>query len=113
MEHADPIRLSLASRGIVATIHPRVNRRIQTWYDPLQYRTRHLVENYFCDLKQFRAVATKYNKLADSYCPMVNLASWIIETRSTRRTAKTPVYQPSERFPTYNTQLALPLAPAA
>ena len=72
---SDPIRLSLASQGIVATIPPRVNRRIQTWYDPLQYRTRHLVENYFCDLKQFRAVATRYNKLADSYCAIVNLAS--------------------------------------
>ena len=110
---SDPIRLALASGGIVATIPPRVNRRIQTWYDPLQYRTRHLVENYFCDLKQFRAVATRYNKLADSYCAMVNLASWIIETRSTRRTAKAPVYKPSDRFPAYNTQLALPLAPAA
>ena len=38
------------------------------------------------------AVATRYNKLANSYCAMVNLASWIIETRSTRRTAKEPVY---------------------
>ena len=35
---SDPIRLSLASQGIVATIPPRVNRRIQTWYNPLQYR---------------------------------------------------------------------------
>ena len=77
---SDPIRLSLASQGIVATIPPRVNRRVQTWYDPLQYRTRHLVENYFCDLKQFRAVATRYSKLGDSYCAMVNLASWVIET---------------------------------
>ena len=50
-------------------------------------------------------MATRYNKLADSYCAMVNLASWIIETRSTRRTAKAPVYKPSDRFPAYNTQL--------
>ena len=110
---SDPIRLALASGGIVATIPPRVSRRVQHWYDPIRYRTRHLVENYFCDLKQFRAVATRYNKLADSYCAMVNLASWIIETRSTRRTAKAPVYKPSDRFPAYNTQLASPLAPAA
>jgi transposase len=110
---SDPIRLALASDSVVATIPPRVNRRVQHWYDPIRYRTRHLVENYFCDLKQFRAVATRYNKLADSYCAMVNLASWIIETRSTRRTAKAPVYKPSDRFPAYNTQLALPLAPAA
>ena len=106
---ADPIRLALASGGIVATIVPRVNRRVHYWYDPIRYPTRHLVENYFCDLKQFRAVATRYNKLADSYCAMVNLASWIIETRSTRRTAKEPVYKPSEKFPAYNAQLTLAL----
>ena len=77
------------------------------------YRTRHLVENYFCDIKQFRAVATRYNKLADSYCAMVNLASWIIETRSTRRTAKEPVYKQSDKFPAYNTQLPLAMAMVA
>ena len=110
---SDPIRLVLASGGIVATIPPRVNRRVQHWYDPIRYRTRHLVENYFCDIKQFRAVATRYNKLADSYCAMVNLASWIIETRSTRRTAKEPVYKPSDKFPAYNTQLPLALAMVA
>ncbi len=106
---SDPIRLALAAGGIVATISPRVNRRAQHWYDPIRHRTRHLVENYFCDLKQFGAVATRYNKLADSYCAMVNLASWIIETKSTRRTAKAPVYKPSDRFPAYNTQLPLAL----
>ena len=110
---SDPIRLALASDSMVATIPPRVNRRVQHWYDPIRYRTRHLVENYFCDIKQFRAVATRYNKLADSYCAMVNLASWIIETRSTRRTAKEPVYKPSDKFPAYNTQLPLALAMVA
>ena len=107
---SDPIRLALASSGIVATIPPRVNRRVQHWYDPIRYRTRHLVENYFCDIKQFRAVATRYNKLAGSYCAMVNLASWIIETR---RTAREPVYKQSDKFPAYNTQLPLALAMVA
>ena len=40
---------------------------------------------------------------------MVNLAPWIIETRSTRGTAKEPVYKPSDKFPAYNTQLSLAL----
>ena len=110
---SDPIRLALASDSVVATIPPRVNRRVQHWYDPIRCRTRRLVENYFCGIKQFRAVATRYNKLADSYCAMVNLASWIIETRSARRTAKEPVYRPSDKFPAYNTQLPLALAMAA
>ena len=40
----NPVRLLLASQGIVATIPPTANRLIQTWYDPVRYRTRHLVE---------------------------------------------------------------------
>ena len=69
-----------------------------------------LVENYFCDLKQFRGVATRYCKLAFSYRAFVHLASWIIDTRATRRTAKDPVYKKSPRIPEYNTQLSLALA---
>ena len=100
----------LAAQGIVATIPPGVNRKIQPWYDPLRYRTRHLVENYFADLKQFRGVATRYCKLGDSFAAFVHLASWVIETRCTRRTAKEPVYRASDKFPFYNTQLPLVLA---
>ena len=105
---SDPYDCPSPRSAVVATIPSRVNRR-SDWYDPTRYRTRHLVENYFCDLKHFLAVATRYNKLADSYRAMVNLASWIIETRSTRRTAKAPVYKQSARFPAYNTRLPLAL----
>jgi len=106
----NPVRLLLAAQGIVATIPSKANRKIQTWYDPVKYRTRHLVENYFCDLKQFRSVATRYCKLAVSYRAFVHLASWIIDTRTTRRTAKPPVYKLSPRVPEYNTQLPLVMA---
>ena len=106
---SDPIRLALASQDIVATIPPRINRRVQTWYDPIRHRTRHPVEIYFCDIKQFRALTTRYNKLVDSYWAMVNLASWITETKTTRRTAKEPVYKHSDKLPAYNTQLPLAL----
>ena len=109
---SDSIRLSLASAGIVATIPPRSNRTVQHWYDPVRYRTRHLVENYFADLKQFRGVATRYCKLASSFQALIHLASWIIETRETRRTAKTPVYKQGTLIPEYNTQLPLALAVA-
>ena len=104
-----PVRLLVASQGIVATIPPTANRKVQYWYDPVKYRTRHLVENYFCDLKQFRGVATRYCKLAVTYRAFVHLASWIIDSRDTRRTAKAPVYKRSARVPEYNTQLSLAL----
>jgi transposase len=39
------------------------------------YRWRHLVENFFCDLKQFRRVATRYNKTDLSFSAMIYLAA--------------------------------------
>ena len=39
------------------------------------YRWRHLVENFFCDLKQFRRVATRYDKTDQSFAAMIYLAA--------------------------------------
>jgi transposase len=38
-------------------------------------RWRHLVENFFCDLKNFRRIATRYDKTDQSVAAMTNLAS--------------------------------------
>jgi transposase len=43
-------------------------------YDKALYRLRHLVENLFCGLKQFRAVATRYDKTARNYLATVHMA---------------------------------------
>ena len=77
----DILRAALASRGIIATIPVRRHRRIEPTWDREHYRTRHLVENLFADLKQFRAVATRYCKLASRYASFVALAGWLIATR--------------------------------
>lgn len=78
---SDQIRQSLAADGIIATIPPKANRKVQLAFDKEQYRIRHLVENLFADLKQFRGIATRYCKLAESYRAFINLAGWVIETR--------------------------------
>ena len=39
------------------------------------YRWRHLVENFFCDLKQFRRIATRYDKTDQSFSAMIHLAA--------------------------------------
>jgi transposase len=39
------------------------------------YRWRHLVENFFCDLKQFRRIATRYDKTDQSFSAMIYLAA--------------------------------------
>lgn len=63
----DPIRLSLTIGGTIATIPPKSNRKIQYEYDKESYKTRHLVENYFARLRQFRGIATRYCKLGVRY----------------------------------------------
>ena len=44
-------------------------------YDKSRYRDRHLIENAFCRLKDFRRVATRYDKLAANYLSAVALAT--------------------------------------
>ena len=44
-------------------------------YDRDLFAARHLVENFFCRLKQFRAIATRYDKRADIYLSTVLLAA--------------------------------------
>ena len=67
----DLIRASGAKAHIPSTsqrlIHRSVNRRI--------YRQRNLVERFFCKLKHFRRVATRFDKLARNFLAAVALAS--------------------------------------
>ena len=47
-------------------------------FDPELYKTRHLIENFFCKLKQFRAIATRYDKTARNFLAAIHLAAAII-----------------------------------
>jgi len=57
----------------VAVIPPRPNRLQPPHPDPLTYRDRNQVERLINRLKQFRRIATRYDKLADSYAAFVQL----------------------------------------
>ncbi|MFC5487502.1 IS5 family transposase, partial [Microvirga aerilata] len=63
----DALRQALDARGAIAVIPPKANRVRQIACDFAMYRWRHLVENFFCDLKQFRRVATRYDKTDQSF----------------------------------------------
>lgn len=54
---ADWVRAELDRRGAVAVIPPKANRKTLIPYDKAMYRWRHLVENFFAKLKEFRAIA--------------------------------------------------------
>ena len=63
----------LAARGIEAVIPPMKHRREQRDYDRHLYKDRNLVERFFNRLKQFRRIATRYEKLACNFFAMLNL----------------------------------------
>jgi len=75
---ADPFIDTLTQRGIVPVIPPKANRKIKRACDYALYCERNLVERFFNKLKQFRAIATRYDKLARNFLAGVHLASAII-----------------------------------
>jgi transposase len=65
----------LAAAGKSAVIPPRPNRLAPRSFDRELYKMRHLIENFFCKLKQFRAIATRYDKTAANFFAAVHLAA--------------------------------------
>ena len=68
----------LRQAGKTAVIPPKANRKIQRSYDKELYKARHLVENFFCKIKLFRAIATRYDKTARNFLAAIHLASTVI-----------------------------------
>ena len=62
----DWLRAELDARGAAAVIPPKANRKATIAFDREMYRWRHLVENALAKLKEFRAIATRYDKMV---CP--------------------------------------------
>jgi transposase len=75
---ADGLIETLAKRLITAVIPSKANRKIQRPCDFALYAERNLVERFFNKLKHFRAVATRYDKLATNFLAGVQLASAMI-----------------------------------
>jgi transposase len=75
---ADPLIDTLTQRGITPVIPPKANRKAPRACDFALYSERNLVERFFNKLKHFRAIATRYDKLAKIFLAGVQLASTII-----------------------------------
>ena len=75
---ADTLIDALKRRDITAVIPPKANRKIQRACDYALYCERNLVERFFNKLKHFRAVATRYDKLARNFLAGVQIASAMI-----------------------------------
>lgn len=84
---SNEIRHHLANGATEAVIPSTRSRKVPYPCDMQAYKARHLVENSFADLKQFRGIATRYQKLASTFLSMLSLCCFVVNTRSTRRGA--------------------------
>ncbi len=76
----------VAAKGGTAHIPTQSRVKLQRSVDPAIYRRRNLIERYFCNLKQFRRIATRFEKLARNFLAAVALASiriWLRAIEST------------------------------
>jgi transposase len=65
----------LRAAGKQVVIPPKKNRKEARPYDRELYKARSLVEIFFCNLKQFRAIVPRYDKTARNFLAAVFLAS--------------------------------------
>ena len=72
---SDGFRAALAARGITPCIPPRKNRKSVIEYDKILYRQRHRIENTFGRLKDWRRIATRYDR-----CPHTCFSAICIES---------------------------------
>lgn len=68
----------LKAQGKKVVIPPKINRKVQRVYDKELYKTRHRIENFFARLKQYRAIATRYDKTACNFLGAIHLVAAMI-----------------------------------
>ena len=75
---ADDLRAFLVRQGTRPVISPMPNRRAIPPFDAVAYRQRNLIERAFCRLKDWRAIATRYDKTARNFLAGGSLAATLI-----------------------------------
>ena len=68
----------LAERGTTAVIPPRKNRKVQYHYDKTVYRQRNIIERMFCRLKDWRRIATRFDRNIKNFIAAIALAAAVI-----------------------------------
>ena len=78
---SDRLRQAVAAKGAIAVIPNNPSRAQKYPLDKHLYAQRHLIECCFSKLKQFRRVATRFEKTARNYFAVITLAAIVIWTR--------------------------------
>ena len=78
---ANWLREALAKAGVEAVIPPKSNRRFPAEFDRHTYKWRHLIENFFGKLKEYRGIATRCCKTDTSFTAFIAIAATVIRLR--------------------------------
>jgi len=75
---SDAFRAALSKRGIAPCIPPRAKRREPATYCKSVYKQRHKVENMFAKLKDWRRIASRYDRCAHTFFSAICIAATVI-----------------------------------
>jgi transposase len=75
---SDEYRAALRAKGIEPCIPPRKNRNAPASFCKTKYKQRHKVENMFGKLKDWRRIATRYDRRADIFMAAITIAAIVI-----------------------------------
>ena len=74
---SDVIRRQVKERGAFANIPPKANRKWKNSFSPYLYRDRNAIERMFCRLKDFRRIATRYDRLVTNFLAAICIAATV------------------------------------
>ena len=72
---SNPVRATLALNEMVAVIPPKINRTEAIDFDKQSYKLRNQIERFINRIKQFRRIATRYEKLAENFLVFIHIVS--------------------------------------
>jgi transposase len=75
---ANALISAIEQMGAKVVIPPMARRRDQRAYDRDQYKHRNLIERFFCRMKHFRRIATRYDKLAARFSSFIAIVASFI-----------------------------------
>ena len=74
---SDWFREALIDQGTTPCIPPKANRKVQYHYNKTLYRQRHKIENVFGRIKDWRRVATRYDRCAHTFLSAICIAATV------------------------------------
>jgi transposase len=78
---ANWLREALSAAKIKAVIPPKSNRRFPAEFDKETCKWRHLIENFFQKIKEYRGIATRFCKTDTSYNALISIAATVIRLK--------------------------------